>query len=100
MFEQVQVPHSVVAGRVPAPGEVIVGGLAVNLADRKLFSKDYEGDVIDLTAVTSQAVKDALGYVPAKTSAVALPPPASDLATAITLLNAIRDVLIGCEIGT
>ncbi len=98
-FQQVQIPHSVVQGRVPSPAEVVVGGLAVNLVDKRLFSKDYQGNVVELTSVTSQKIKDALGFTPAATNGTELPPPANDLATAITLLNAIRSVLISSGIG-
>jgi hypothetical protein len=56
MVEQVQIPHSVVAGKAPLPAEVIVGGLALNLKDYTLYSKGYDGVVFKLTGVV--AVKD------------------------------------------
>lgn len=99
MFQQVQIPHSVVAGRVPTPAEVVVGGIAVNITDRKLFSKDYSGKVTELSPITPDSVKAGLGYAPAQAIEQALPPPANDLASAITLLNAIRTALISCGIG-
>jgi hypothetical protein len=49
MVEQVQIPHSVVEGKEPLPGEVVVGGLAVNLLDFRLYTKGYNGVVIRLS---------------------------------------------------
>jgi hypothetical protein len=53
MVDQVQIPHSVIAGKKPLPAEVIVGGLALNLKDFTLYSKGYDGVVIRLTGVVS-----------------------------------------------
>jgi hypothetical protein len=158
LVNQVQVPHSVVAGKQPQPVDVIEGGLALNLKDGTLYSKGYDGVIIRLTGVmavdndeatnatvylpwvtatgkavraytsssklsfnpstgqlratsfagsgagltgfTAQQITSALGFSPAKSSGTALPPPATDLPTAITLLNAIRSVLVGSGIGT
>lgn len=53
MVDQVQIPHSVIAGKKPQPAEVIEGGLALNLKDFTLYSKGYDGVVIRLTGVVS-----------------------------------------------
>lgn len=39
---------SSVAGKAPVAGDLQVGELAVNLTDKKLFSKDGSGTVIEL----------------------------------------------------
>jgi hypothetical protein len=40
--------RSTVAGRVPAAAQVAEGSLAINLADRRLYSKDHLGEVFRL----------------------------------------------------
>lgn len=100
MVEQVQIPHSVVVGKEPSPEEIIVGGLAVNLADRALYTKGYDNVVIRLNDVTFDQVIKALKFTPVKPIAEPLPVPASDLATAIALVNTMRQALIDCGIGS
>jgi hypothetical protein len=100
MFEQVLLPHSVVAGRVPTPDELGVGCLAINLKDRVLYTKGYDGIVIRLDVMTGEAIIQALGYTPVKGKGTALPQPATDQASAIDLVNKIRTVLIDCGIAS
>ena len=100
MVNQVQIPHSVVVGKAPLPSEIEVGGLAVNLKDRVLYSKGYDNVVIELSKVTFDKVIDALGFTPVEPKGISLPPPATDSASAITLANSIRNVLISCGIGS
>jgi hypothetical protein len=67
MVEQVQIPHSVVEGKEPLPGEVVVGGLAVNLLDFRLYSKGYDGVVIRLNGrveIEDDLETDARVYLP------------------------------------
>jgi hypothetical protein len=40
--------RSTVAGRVPTAAQVAEGSLALNLADRRLYSKDHTGEVFRL----------------------------------------------------
>ena len=40
---------SSVAGKVPLATDLEVGELAINLADKKLFSKDSGGNVVEIT---------------------------------------------------
>jgi hypothetical protein len=66
MVDQVQVPHSVVADKVPAPGELVEGGLAVNLADYRLYTKGYNGLVIRLSGrveIKDDVDTDAVVYL-------------------------------------
>jgi hypothetical protein len=100
MVEQVQIPHSVVVGKAPLPSELVVGGLAVNLKDRALYTKGYDDVVIQLNTVTFDQVIEALGFTPVKPEGASLPAPASDLATAIDLANSMRAALISCSIGS
>ena len=44
----IQIKKSSVAGKVPDAADLAVGELAVNLADKKLYTKDADGDVISL----------------------------------------------------
>lgn len=100
MVDQVQIPHSVVLGKVPLPSELAVGGLAVNLKDRTLYTKGYDGVVIQLNQITFEQVIEALGFTPVEPEGSLLPAVATDLASALVLLNTIRSVLIECGIGS
>lgn len=100
MIEQVQIPHTVIAGKEPLPSEIDVGSLAVNLKDRALYTKGYDGVIIRLNEVTFDQVVHALGFTPVKPEGNALGEPASDLATAIALANSMRAALINCGIGS
>jgi len=158
MVEQVQIPHSVVAGKEPLPGELEIAGLAVNLVDGALYTKGYDGAVVrlnetipieddntlessvnptwaveqggkirlrmsgaklsfnpstgrfaatsfagagsELTGFTAGQITGALGFEPVKKIGAALGPPATDLATVITLANNMRAALISCGIGS
>jgi hypothetical protein len=158
MVDQVQIPHSVVVDKVPLPAEIIVGGLAANLTDFRLYSKGYDGVVIrlsgrveitddnvtdalvylpwvkadtgnilqyvsstklsfnpatgrlsavsfagdgaGLTGFTSGQIGAALGFSPAEAVGQALPPEATDLPTAITLLNSMRAAAVSSGIGS
>jgi hypothetical protein len=56
-----------VAGRIPTAGELVAGQIAINLADKKLFTKDDAGNVIALGVDTAYtlpiATASALGGV-------------------------------------
>ena len=45
-------------GKIPLPSDLIAGELAVNVADKVLFSKDSGGNIIELTRLTKQFVTD------------------------------------------
>ena len=45
----IQLLRSTVSGRVPTAAQVAVGSLALNLADRILYSKDTNGTVFSLS---------------------------------------------------
>jgi hypothetical protein len=100
MVEQVQIPHSVVVGKEPLPSEIVLGGLAVNLKDRTLYTKGYDDIVIQLNKVTFELVIEALGYTPVEPKKAQLPAPAVDLETVLELANSMRAVLINCDIGS
>jgi len=86
MVDQVEIPHSVVAGKEPLPSEISIAGLAVNLKDGILYTKGYDGTIIRLTGIKPKSTQ--------------LPAPATDLNSAIQLVNAIRTLLIDCGIGS
>jgi hypothetical protein len=48
MATVIQLLRSTVPGRVPTAAQVAVGSLALNLADRRLFSKDHTNEVFRL----------------------------------------------------
>ena len=48
MANKIIIKKSSVAGKVPAAGDLEIGELAVNLADRALYSKDAGGSVVQL----------------------------------------------------
>lgn len=45
MATVIKLLRSTVPGRVPTAGQVAQGSLAINLADRRLFSKDHNNEV-------------------------------------------------------
>jgi hypothetical protein len=45
MATVIKLLRSTVAGRVPTAAQVAQGSLAINLADRRLFSKDHNNEV-------------------------------------------------------
>jgi hypothetical protein len=49
----IQLKRSNVAGRVPTAAQVAEGSLAINLADRKLYSKDTAGEVFQIGATAA-----------------------------------------------
>ena len=49
----IQLKRSNVAGRVPTAAQVAEGSLAINLADRKLYSKDAAGEVFQIGATAA-----------------------------------------------
>jgi hypothetical protein len=50
MATVIQLLRSTVSGRIPSAAQVAVGSLAVNLADRRLYSKDHTGEVFPLVS--------------------------------------------------
>ena len=52
---------SSVASSVPAAGDLEPGELAVNLADKKIFSKTTGGTVIEMGGLTQEEIEDFLG---------------------------------------
>jgi hypothetical protein len=48
MATVIQLLRSTVPGRVPTAAQVAQGSLAINLADRRLYSKDHTGEVFRL----------------------------------------------------
>jgi hypothetical protein len=49
----IKLKRSNVAGRVPTAAQVAEGSLAINLADRKLYSKDAAGEVFQIGATAA-----------------------------------------------
>jgi len=49
----IQLKRSNIAGRVPTASQVAEGSLAINLADRKLYSKDAAGEVFQIGATAA-----------------------------------------------
>jgi hypothetical protein len=51
-----QIKRSSVPGRIPSSSDLNVGELAINLADKILFSKDASGNVFQVSAGSSSNV--------------------------------------------
>jgi len=51
-----KVKRTTVAGRIPAANQVATGELALNLADRRLYSKDHTGEVFPLVSGPGAAI--------------------------------------------
>ena len=50
MANTIQIKRSSTAAAIPTAGQLAVGELAVNLADKKLYSKNAAGTVVELTS--------------------------------------------------
>ena len=59
MSTTIRIKNSVVAGKEPAPSDLVSGELALNLVDQKLFTKDQTGNIFDLVPRADQAEVDA-----------------------------------------
>lgn len=62
MSNTIQIKRSSTAAAVPTAGQLAVGELAVNLNDRKLFSKNNAGTVIQLGGGATGAGQDDVFY--------------------------------------
>jgi hypothetical protein len=56
MSETVVLKHSITPGATLLPTQLLQGELAVNLADRKLYSKDGDGNIIDFLQTALQTI--------------------------------------------
>jgi len=66
MTTTVQHRRSETTGSEPAAGDILVGELAVNLADGKLFSKKTDGTIVTLAGnltATTYYIPTSLGYI-------------------------------------
>jgi hypothetical protein len=63
MSSTVQIKRSNVAGKVPVAGDLAVGELGVNFADRKMYTKNPANDIIQLNSTAAvQAHDPAVEY--------------------------------------
>jgi hypothetical protein len=51
MSNTIKVKQSSVAGKVPLSSDLVVGQLAINTADEKLYTKNSTGGVVELGAL-------------------------------------------------
>lgn len=66
MSNTLVIKNSSVTGQVPSSADLVEAELAVNTADKKIFTKDAQGNVVEIgMEVNSQTVEAALGFVPA-----------------------------------
>ena len=66
MSNTLVIKNSSVTGHVPVGTDLVEAEIAVNTADKKLFTKDAQGNVVEIgMEVNSQTVEAALGFVPA-----------------------------------
>jgi hypothetical protein len=93
--------NSSTASAVPSAGSLVQGELAVNVTDKKLFTKDSSGNVVVIadvnaaaasaTAAASSATAAATSATSASNSASAASTSATNAATAQTAAEAARD---------
>lgn len=76
------------------------GKLSFNPSTGRLRATSFAGEGSALTGFTAGQIEDALGFVPVDRIGVALPQNATDLSTAIALVNAIRAALVSCGIAS
>lgn len=62
MANTIQIKRSSTAAAIPTAGQLAVGELAVNLLDRKLFSKNADGTVFQLGGGATGAGQDDVFY--------------------------------------
>ena len=62
MATTIKIKNSSTSGSVPAAGNLVQGELAVNLADRKIFSKTSGGTVVELSGGARGAGSDDVFY--------------------------------------
>lgn len=63
----IKIKNSSTTGSVPAAGNLVQGELAINLADRKIFSKTAGGTVVELSGGARGAGSDDIFYENGKT---------------------------------
>jgi len=68
MANAIQIKRSIVAVKVPVAGDLAVGELAVNLTDKKIFSKDASNTIIELAAGGGGGASFEVGEVMLATS--------------------------------
>jgi len=59
----VQVKRSETPNAIPSPADLAIGELAINLADKKIFSKDSSGLVVEFISQTSASIPQDFGYL-------------------------------------
>lgn len=69
MANKVVIKRTSVAGREPLPADIDVGELAVNLADKKIFTKDGSGTIIQLGG--GSGLGDVIGPISSTDNAIA-----------------------------
>lgn len=75
---QIQFDRSITASAVPLAADLEEGAIALNLVDRKIFTKDHEGNVItlgrdytaDIAAAQANAIASSNGYTDTQVSAL------------------------------
>jgi hypothetical protein len=66
MPNTIQLKRSTTTGAVPTSGQLEQGELAVNLVDKKIFTKNASGDVVDLAVATVPPNVKVANYTLAK----------------------------------
>lgn len=62
MATTIKIKNSSTTGSVPATGDLVQGELAINLVDRKIFSKKADGTVIELSGGARGTGSDDVFY--------------------------------------
>lgn len=71
MANEIQLKRSSVAGKVPDTGNVLVGEPVINLTDKKMYTKNGSGDIIQIAAGNLQALADVSNSSPSTNQVLA-----------------------------
>lgn len=75
MANTIQIKRSSTAGSIPTSGNLVAGELALNLVDKKIFSEDASGNVIELVVgAVNSFTKAQRGAVVALTDGATITP--------------------------
>lgn len=82
MSNTIQIKRSSTAAAIPTAGQLAVGELAVNLADRKLYTKDSGGSVVELGASQTSKIEAVSASVASNALTVTINPTKLDFRSA------------------
>jgi hypothetical protein len=97
MSNTIVIKNSSTTTAVPASGDLVQGELAVNVTDKKIFTKNASGTIVtlvDLDTSSASSTSAAASAASASTSATNAATSATDAASAQTAAEAARDATL------